>query len=209
MDGQKNFFSFSAFQNKYPMLTSNFLENMGLISAIKKSKRFLKNSEKNALSFILKQEKVCKKVYPFIKKPFTEHPSKCIEKWRGIFPNIIFNWQLIFSVAFKITSYIKLQIFHYTFLHHILYTNDKLFRLKYVDSPMCTFCNTTEETILHLFCECKEVKNFWINIMIYSWISRKLKTTIMLTSFDICFGYEIRCINESCNSYRKIAHIPL
>ena len=58
MDGQKNFLSFSAFQNKYPWLTSNFLENMGLISSIKKSKLFLKNSEKNALSFILKQEKV-------------------------------------------------------------------------------------------------------------------------------------------------------
>ena len=91
MDGQKNFLSFSAFQNKYPMLTPNFLEYMGLISAMKKSKLLLKNSEKNALSFILKQEKVCKNVHPFIKKPFTEHPSKCIEKWQGIFPNKIFN----------------------------------------------------------------------------------------------------------------------
>ena len=47
--------SFSVFQNKYPMLTSSFLEYMGLISAIKQSKPFLKCSEKNVLSFILKQ----------------------------------------------------------------------------------------------------------------------------------------------------------
>ena len=93
MDRQQLFLSFSAFQNKYPRLTSNFLEYMGLTSAIIKSKLFLKNSENNALSFVLKQEKVCKKVYPFIKKPFTEHPSKYIEKWLVIFPNKIFNWQ--------------------------------------------------------------------------------------------------------------------
>ena len=37
-------------------------------STIKMSKRFFKNSEKNALSFIIKQEKIIKKVYPFVKK---------------------------------------------------------------------------------------------------------------------------------------------
>ena len=93
----------------------------------------------------------------------------------------------------------------YVFLANdrILYTNCKLFRLKYANSPMCTFCNTTEETVLHLFCECKEVKNFWINIC--SWISRKLKTTIMLTSFDICFGYNITKLDVLTNHLILIA----
>ena len=49
-------------------------------------------------------------------------------------------------MAFKITSYTKLQFFQYKFLHIILYTDYKLFRSKCVDSPMCTFCNTTEKT---------------------------------------------------------------
>ena len=92
-------------------------------------------------------KKYVKKFILLSKKPFTVHPSKCIRKWQGIFPDKIFHWQLIFSLAFKITSYIKLQFFQYKFLHNILYTNYKLFRLKYIDSPMCTFCNTTAEKI--------------------------------------------------------------
>ena len=106
-------------------------------------------------------------------------------------------------MAFKITSYTKLQFFQYKFLHNILYTNYKLFRLKYVDSPMCSFWNTTENTILHLFCECKEVKNFWIDIC--SWISGKLKTTIIIASFDICFGYNIIKLDVLTNHLILIA----
>ena len=83
MDGQKKLFVLFCFQNKYPMLTSNFLEYIGLISAIKKSKLFLKNSEKNALSFILNQEKVCKNVYPFIKKTFYRTPKQMYREMEG------------------------------------------------------------------------------------------------------------------------------
>ena len=83
MDGQQIFLSFSAFQNKYPRLTSNFSEYMGLTSAIKKSILFLKNSEKNALSFILKQEKVCKKRLSFYQKTFYRTPKQIYREMAG------------------------------------------------------------------------------------------------------------------------------
>ena len=59
---------------------------MGLVSAIEKSKCFLDNTEKDALSFIQQQEKLCQKNYPYIKKPCTEFPTKCIQKRESIFP---------------------------------------------------------------------------------------------------------------------------
>ena len=83
MDGQQIFLSFSAFQNKYPRLTSNFLEYMGLTSAIIKSKLFLKNSENNALSFVLKQEKVCKKSLSFYQKTFYRTPKQIYREMAG------------------------------------------------------------------------------------------------------------------------------
>ena len=107
---------------------------MGLFSAIRKSKRLAKNSETNAPAIFFTQEKVRKKfACPFIEKPFTDFPSKCIQKWQRKILNTIFHWLLIFSLDFIITSYIKLQYFKFKFLHHILSTNHKLVKLKHVD----------------------------------------------------------------------------
>ena len=58
MDEQNHFLSFPAFRHRFPTLKSNILEYMGLVSAIKKSKCFLNNTEKDTLSFIKQQEKV-------------------------------------------------------------------------------------------------------------------------------------------------------
>ena len=58
-----------------------------------------------------------------------------------------------------LTQYCK--NFQFKFLYRILYINIQLFKFKYIDSPMCTFCHATEETILYLFYECKRTKTFW------------------------------------------------
>ena len=122
MDEQNHFLSFPVFRYRFPTLKCNILEYMGLVSAIKKSKCFLNNTEKDALSFIKRQEKVCQKTYPYIKKPCTEFPAKCTQKWENIFSHNKFNWPLIFSLAFKSTSCTKLQNFQFKFLHPIVST---------------------------------------------------------------------------------------
>ena len=45
-----------------------------------------------------------------------------------------------------------------------LSTNRLLHLQKLVDSPVCTFCNNTEETLVHLFWECQKVQEFWSNL---------------------------------------------
>ena len=42
--------------------------------------------------------------------------------------------------------------------------NDFLFKIKKIDSPLCTFCHFSEETIRHFFISCPLVSSFWHSI---------------------------------------------
>ena len=55
-------------------------------------------------------------------------------------------------------------------LYRILGTNDLLFKINRHDDGKCSFCKGYNETILHLFVQCKNVQNFW----------SELKTNIQL-----------------------------
>ena len=46
----------------------------------------------------------------------------------------------------------------FKFLHNILTTKNRLFQIKKINSPLCPLCNSIENQI-HLFVECKKVKN--------------------------------------------------
>ena len=116
-----------------------------------------------------------------------EFPTKCTQAWQATFPDKTFQWQLIFSFIFKITFHTKLQAFQFKFLHRIIiYLNSRLFKIKLVDSPICSFCHEAEETLVHLFCECPVSKSFWNEI--YNWYSCISKSTLTIHSFDICFS---------------------
>ena len=103
----------------------------------------------------------------------------CTPKWENIFPHNEFNWPLIFSQASIQVNLLVLlhkiaKQFQFTFLHRMLYTNIQLFKFKCIDSPMNTFCHATEETILHIFYECKRTKTFCLN-EVCSWLSREVQ----------------------------------
>ena len=49
----------------------------------------------------------------------------------------------------------------YKVLYRILGTNDLLFKINRHDDGKCSFCKEYNETILHLFVQCKNVQNFW------------------------------------------------
>lgn len=44
---------------------------------------------------------------------------------------------------------------------NIVFTNELLFRLKMIESPLCTFCKQEIESIEHLFFYCNVTKSFW------------------------------------------------
>ena len=53
----------------------------------------------------------------------------------------------------------SLRLFQYKILNNILYLNEKLFKFKIVDSPLCSLCETENESVLHLFCACTVTSN--------------------------------------------------
>ena len=55
-------------------------------------------------------------------------------------------------------------------MNRILYTYEKLSKLKLVESPLCTFCGKDEETPEHLFVFCQSSRAFWKEIS--SWLRK-------------------------------------
>ena len=72
-----------------------------------------------------------------------------------------------------------IRSFQFKFLHRIIYTKEKLFKWKIVDTNSCTFCDQETESILHLFWECDFVKIFWQQVFSHC----KVNETVIL-NFD-------------------------
>ena len=80
--------------------------------------------------------------------------------------------------------------FRYKILHRYLPTNTLLFKMKVIETTSCTFCNLYQESVLHLFYECLDVKNLWFqveNILI-----QVKKEPITLSGADVLFGYHLK-----------------
>ena len=54
-----------------------------------------------------------------------------------------------------------LHYFQYKILNNILFLNKKLFVFRKKNTPLCSFCNSEEETPLHIFSECTYVIYLW------------------------------------------------
>ena len=65
------------------------------------------------------------------------------------------EWPQMYLLPFKCTIEVKMRVFQFKILHNILYTNERLFKMKQVQTQLCTICETSVETPLHLFYECK------------------------------------------------------
>ena len=124
---------------------------------------------KTLLDVVLKQPKPAKTLY-----------QTSIQK-----KNILFNarnkWELILNIeisdkawqnylldVYKVTNCTKLRWFQFRLLNHIVMTN--LIRSKWEDvSPLCSFCQNAEETIVHLLTNCIIVKDkIWKPL--YKWL---------------------------------------
>ena len=70
-------------------------------------------------------------------------------------------WKEIYSLPRKVTIDTYSRIFHYKCLNNILYLNNALFKMKLIDSPLCYFCKEQNESISHLFLECRDTKSLW------------------------------------------------
>ena len=75
-------------------------------------------------------------------------------------------FRLPHSVAFE--PYVK--AFQYIILNSILFTNVKLHKIGFIESDLCSFCETVPETLHHLLFLCSHSRLFWSNFECY-WLS--------------------------------------
>jgi len=71
------------------------------------------------------------------------------------------NFSDFSGIPFISTFYTKLRAFQFKINHNILYTNEKLHKIGYEDSPLCRMCEGNIETLKHLFFDCEKLKSFW------------------------------------------------
>ena len=115
----------------------------------------------------------------------------------------------------------KLRIFHYEVLNNILYLNDRLYKMKIVQTPLCSLCKQEKETVIHLFSQCHVTRQLWCSLS--GWLQGVLSVPPldpaagMLGCWDLeneanillnllillfkYFVYRFRNINSSVNLY--------
>ena len=49
-------------------------------------------------------------------------------------------------------------------MRNILFLNKRLYLSGKTKNPLCSYCNTNNETPIHLFCECNSTKSLWLQL---------------------------------------------
>ena len=71
------------------------------------------------------------------------------------------NWNHVFFLPRKVTVESKMRIFQFKILSNILFLNAKLFKMKIINSPLCSLCREENETTWHLFSQYKVTIQYW------------------------------------------------
>ena len=113
-----------------------------------------------------------------------ERPS-CHIKWNALFPNSNIDWKTVHINVFNCTSDRYSQWFQTRLIHRILPTNSLLFKMNLTENKLCSFCNTCEETLQHLFFECPKIKPLMKRI---SEIIRNLDRRLLINKQILLLG---------------------
>lgn len=87
---------------------------------------------------------------------------------------------------YESTRNTKLKNFQFRLLHNSIITNVQLKNWNIKDSDMCTFCNSTPETMIHLMLNCDISRRIWEEI--YNFIAQESGIRINLKKEEIILG---------------------
>ena len=107
-------------------------------------------------------------------------------RFQDQFPDVQFDWNEIYSLSLKVSLETKIREFQYTVLNNLVFTNEKLFKIKMIDSPQCTFCKNEIESLEHLFYNCEVTRSFWVALR--SWLVEHNINLKPSSVFNVLFG---------------------
>jgi len=76
-------------------------------------------------------------------------------KFKAISSENNLDWANIYKIPFNSTLATRTRAFQLKILHRILFTNSALFKMKISVTPLCTLCGLENETLEHLFVDCR------------------------------------------------------
>ena len=112
------------------------------------------------------------------------------------------DWRKIFILPRLTTYNTYLHYFQYKILHNILFLNKKLYLSEITKSPLCSYCNTNDETPIHLFCECNSTKSLWLQLNRHFHSELKFRELTPQTAI-------VGIFNDSVSNIHLINHILL
>ena len=187
-----SFLSYFDFQHKYNVHV-NFLQYYGFCNAIRFG--FNKNVIPKvieptciipeALLLIIKVEKGCAHIYRSLLKHNIKE-CKSLTKWKQEFDLDNIVWSSYYFLPFNSTVDVNMRWFQFKLLNRILYMKDALLRFKLVTDNLCTFCNNSVETIIHIFCYCIHTTEIWSKLEY--WLSRN-NVLIKFRNQNKLFGF--------------------
>ena len=84
--------------------------------------------------------------------------------FEDLFQNKDIDWKHVYLLARRVIVDTNLHIFQYKILNNVLYLNEKLFRFKKTSCPLCSFCQSENETPIHLFHGCIKTNLLWYKL---------------------------------------------
>ena len=147
---------------KYQLNDTHILSWLGLINSIPldwktKIKHHVSDSQHIGTESMRRDtflpDMSVKPVYRALVKPLINPPTaqKSLEQY---LEKSEIDWEKVYLTPLKITIESQLPVFQHKILNNILYLNNRLFKMGYVESPLCSLCKRENETVSHLFCNC-------------------------------------------------------
>ena len=100
------------------------------------------------------------------------------------------DWATVYLLPQTTTTESRIRIFQHKILNNILYLNNRLYKFDYIDSLMCSFCNSETETVTHLFSHCSKTDQMWNSLT--SWCKDCLTLPLLEPSTAILGFRDIR-----------------
>ena len=92
----------------------------------------------------------------------------------------------VFLLPHEVAFEPYLKAFQYKVLNSILFTNQKLCEIGYIQDDKCSLFKTDSESLYHIFFECRHTKQFWKEFQHY--FSTLTREFVCLTLQDAITG---------------------
>ena len=164
----------------YEKYKLSFMQFYGLVTAIPQVWRTQLQSDLKPNSSVysqsLTEKYLAKKVYRELNTSNVAYGNKLVQ-WSTDpqTPVSIGDFKKQFRDIYSITNIPKFRGFYYRLLHRSLVLNTHLFRWGIKENNLCSFCQKGEESIVHLFVECEEVRYLWHDVFL--WLERTFSYT--------------------------------